>query len=311
MDWRDRFRAGSIHGAAVARRDPARGVIITDRDGADEAYAWSVGSGSLRRLTAASTAVLEAAIDPDGSSIVYLHDETGSELGHLRRTPFDGGDGVDLTPDLAPYAAQFIDVTDGLIAAVAAETERQHLLVIANGARRLVPQRDLVDALVLADDRSYVATAEPMDGLITRTIVRSVADGSEIGRLDGSRPGASHGARLAVAVHTDGWLRPAIWTPGDEPRPISLETAGDVIPTDWLADGSTILLLQLHRGVGALWLHDVETGVTTQLHRPPGAPLSWGKPFLLGRDAAASIWSSAEMPSSVVRVTRDDSDVLL
>ena len=68
MDWRDRFRAGSIHAAAVARGDRARGVVVTHRDGADEAYAWDVESGLLRRLTAASTAVLEAAIDPDGSS---------------------------------------------------------------------------------------------------------------------------------------------------------------------------------------------------------------------------------------------------
>ncbi len=268
-------------------------------------------SAALRRLTTTSTAVLEAAIDPDGSSIVYLHDESGSELGHLRRVPFEGGDGVDLTPSLSPYAAAFIDASDGLISAVAAETERQHLLVIADGVLRLMPQRDLVEALVPADDGSYVAAAEPMDGLITRTIVRSVADGSEIGRLDRSRPGASHGARLAVGVHTDGWLRPAIWTPGEEPRPIPIEAPGDVVPTDWLADGSTILLFQLHRGVGALWLHDLETGRTAPLARPSGAPLPWGRPFLLGRDVAASIWSSAEMPWSVVRVTRDGSDVLL
>jgi dipeptidyl aminopeptidase/acylaminoacyl peptidase len=83
------------------------------------------------------------------------------------------------------------------------------------------------------------------------------------------------------------------------------------VPTDWLSDGSTVLLFQLHRGTGALWLHDVESGVTTPLHTPPGAPLSWGRPFLLGRGAAASIWSSAEMPWSVVRMTRDGSDVLL
>lgn len=311
MDWRDRFRAGSIHAATVARRDPTRGVVVTDRDGTDEAYAWSVDAGSLSRLTNASTAVLEAAIEPDGSSIVYLHDDTGSELGHLRRVPFGGGMGVDLTPDLPPYAAEYLVVTDGLIAAVAAETDRQHLLTIMDGVPTLAPQRDLVDTVVAADDGSFVATAEPMAGLTTRTIVRSTANGSEVGRLDLSRPGATHGRALAVALHVDDWLRPAIWSPGEEPRRLEVEAAGDIVPTDWLADGSTILLLQLHRGAGALWLHDVRAGVTTQLHRPSGAPLTWGRPFLLGRDAAASIWSSAEMPWSVVRMTRDASDVLL
>ena len=311
MDWRDRFRAGSIYAASVARRNPARGVAVTDRDGSEEAYAWDVESGTLRRLTDASTAVLEAVIEPDGESVVYLHDETGSELGHLRRVPFDGGTGVDLTPDLPPYAAESLVATDRLIAAVAAETDRQHLLTILDGVPRLAPQDDLVDTLVAADDGSFVATAEPMEGLTTRTIVRSTADGSEIGRLDLSRPGAAHGRTLAVALHVDGWLRPATWTPGEEPRRIGIDAPGDVVPTDWLPDGSTILLQQLHRGTGGLWLHDVASGSTTQLHRPDGAPLAWGRPFLLGRDAAATLWSSAEMPRSVVRMTRDGSGVLL
>ena len=311
MDWRDRFRAGSIYAASVARRNPARGVAVTDRDGSEEAYAWDVESGTLRRLTDASTAVLEAVIEPDGSSVVYLHDETGSELGHLRRVPFDGGQGADLTPDFAPYAAASLVATDRLIAAVAAETDRQHLLTIVDGVPSLRAQPDLVEEIVASDDGSFIATAEPMDGLITRTIVRSTTDGSEIGRLDRSRPGAAHGRSLAVALHVDGWLRPAIWTPGEQPRPIAVDAPGDVVPTDWLPDGSTILLLQLHRGTGGLWLYDVAADAAVELHRPEGAPLAWGRPFLLGRDAAATLWSSAEMPRSVVRMTQDSSHVLL
>jgi hypothetical protein len=54
MDWRDRFRAGVVHWASRARHNPGRGVVITDRDGNDEAYAWDVAAGTLRR--GASTA---------------------------------------------------------------------------------------------------------------------------------------------------------------------------------------------------------------------------------------------------------------
>ena len=64
--------------------------MLSDRDGNEEAYAWDADTGELRRLTDAGTAVLEATASPDGASIVYLHDETGSELGHLRRVPFEG-----------------------------------------------------------------------------------------------------------------------------------------------------------------------------------------------------------------------------
>ena len=110
MDWRDRFRAGQVLGAAIARRNPGRGLVLSDRDGNEEAYAWDADTGELRRLTDGHR-VLEATVSPDGASIVYLHDETGSELGHLRRVPFEGGEATDLTPDLEPYAAYGVKAT--------------------------------------------------------------------------------------------------------------------------------------------------------------------------------------------------------
>ena len=83
MDWRDRFRAGQVLGAAIARRNPGRGLVLSDRDGNEEAYAWDAVTGELRRLTDAGTAVLEAAASPDGASIVYLRDGFSYELKEL------------------------------------------------------------------------------------------------------------------------------------------------------------------------------------------------------------------------------------
>jgi len=104
MDWRDRFRAGVVRAAARASRRPDRGVIVADHEGNDEAYAWDVETGALRKVSDSGTAVLEAAIRPDGASIVYHRDPTGSEFGHLHEAPFDGGASTDLTPDLPEYA---------------------------------------------------------------------------------------------------------------------------------------------------------------------------------------------------------------
>lgn len=310
MDWRGRFRAGTVRSATVARRNPERGLVVADRAGTDEAYAWTVGTGALRRLTEGVAPVIRAAVAPDGDAVIYLHDRTGSEYGHLHRVAFEGGAAIDLTPTLAEYAIEHLEVADGLIAAVAATRDAQHLLFIREDRASLVPQPTLVSALVILDaDR--IATAEPMDGLITRTTVRDATDGAPIARLDRSRPGAVHGGTLAVALHRDGWLRPATWVPGEEPRPLEVEVRGDLVPTDWSADGTELLLLGMHRGRGGLWLADVAEGTVSALHAPPGAPLPWGRPFLLGPGVAASVWSSAETPWSVVRHTSDESEILL
>jgi dipeptidyl aminopeptidase/acylaminoacyl peptidase len=312
VDWRDRFRAGQVRGATIARRNPSRGVVVSDRDGNDEAYAWDAGTGELRRLTDAGTAVIEAAASPDGGSIVYLRDETGSEFGHLQRVPFAGGGSTDLTPDVEPFAAYGVREAGGLIAALAAGTNEQHLLTIRDGASRRWPQRELVTRVLLPDDGSFIVVAEPMDGLYNRTIIRSADDGSELARLDHSLPGAVHGRSVAVALHTDGWLRPAIWSPDDRaPAPLDVEVPGDVVPTDWSTDGRTILLLELHRARGGVLLYDTETRRATPLHRPPGTPEPYGDPFLLEDGAAGVVWSDAEQPWSLLRLDSEASSTLV
>jgi hypothetical protein len=212
MDWRDRFRAGVVRAAGRASRRPDRGVIVADHGGNDEAYAWDVETGALRKVSDSGTAVLEAAIRPDGASIVYHRDTTGSEFGHLHEAPFDGGAKTDLTPDLPEYATYALQVADDVVVAAMAAGDDQSLLIVRPGSTAVVPMPAVVMDLKLAPDGSTVAVAEAMDGLYGRTVLRATTDGSEIDRLDYSWPGRIQGGRVAVAVHRDGWLRPAIWT---------------------------------------------------------------------------------------------------
>ena len=310
MDWRDRFRAGAITSASRARANPGRGVVISDRDGNDEAYAWDVETGELRRLTDSGTAVIEAAITPDGSSIVYLRDTTGSEFGHLHRLPFEGGESVDLTPDLDEYVAYEVHATDDVAVAIAAFADGQRLLCIRDAQVHLWPQEALVSSLALADDGSIAAVGEPMDGLIGRTVVRSLRDGAEIDRLDRSIPFAIRGSELAVGLHRDDRLRPGTWTPGQDPQPLAVDVPGDVVPVAWSEDGSRMLLFQQHRSSGGLFMLDRASESVERLATPDGAPSSWNRPELHGH-AASTIWSDAEHPWSVIEADRSGSRVLL
>ncbi len=311
MDWRDRFRAGVIHSAARARENPTRGVVISDRDGNDEAYAWDVASGTLRRVSDSGIAVLEAAIAPDGESIVYHRDTTGSEFGHLHRIPFEGGDPIDLTPDVPEYAAYDIRVAADVVTAIAAFPQGQQLLVVRDGESHLWDQEGAALGIVVTDDGSQIAIGEPMDGLIGRTLIRSLHDGSELARLDRAVPWAARDGQFAVALHRDGWLRPGIWTPGDAPRVLSVDVPGDVVPAGWSDDGRTLLLFQQHRSTGALFLLDLGTGEVDALQGPPtGAPSPWNRPELHG-EVASTIWSDARTPWSVIEADRGGSRILL
>jgi dipeptidyl aminopeptidase/acylaminoacyl peptidase len=311
VDWRDRFRAGVIDAATRARENPARGVVISDRDGNDEAYAWDVETGTLRRVSDSGIAVIEAAITDDGESIVYLRDTTGNEFGHLHRVPFEGGDAVDLTPDLAEYVAFEIRASGGTVTAIAGFADGQRLLVIRDGGSHVWDQEGTPLGVVLADDGSWIAIGEPMRGLIGRTVVRSLTDGSEIGRLDYSVPWAAHGRQLAVALHRDGWLRPGIWSPGEEPRELDVDIPGDVVPADWSDDGRTLLLFQQHRANGGLFLLDLESGAVEALGMPAtGAPSPWNRPELHGT-AATTVWSDARTPWSVIEAGRDGGRILV
>ncbi len=310
MDWRDRFRAGVVRWATRARSNPARGVVITDRDGNDEAYAWDVRSGALRRVSDAGTAVLEAAISPDGSSIVFLLDTTGNEFGHLHRVPFDGGDAVDLTPELDQYLAYEISVAPSVITAVIGFEDEQRLLCVRDGRAQTWEQEGLALAAVVSEDESRIAIGEPMDGMIGRTVVRSLVDGAEIDRLDRSVPWAARGPAFAVGLHRDGWLRPAVWTPGATAQPIEVDVPGDVVPADWSSDGRELLLFQQHRSQGGLFVVDLESSQVTSLPTPDGVPSPWNRPQLLD-GAATAVWSDARTPWAVIEADRSGSRRLL
>jgi dipeptidyl aminopeptidase/acylaminoacyl peptidase len=295
MDWRDRFRAGFVWAATRARERPDRGVVIADHEGNEEAYAWDVATGELRKISDSGTAVLEAAIRPNGESIVYHRDTTGSEFGHLHEVPFEGGSPRDLTPELPEYAAFTVRVVADVAVAAMASVDEQSLLCIGPEGSEAWPADSAILDLRLAADGSRVAVHEAMDGMFGRTVLRGTKDGSEIDRLDRSRPGPLRGDRVAVGMHHDGWLRPAIWTPGSGVELLEVDLPGDVRPVDWSVDGRRIVLEQWNRAAGALAIYHTETGTVTPLPSPGGVPAEWLSAELHG-SVVTSVWSDAERP---------------
>ncbi len=204
-----------------------------------------------------------------------------------------------------------IRATAEVVTAIAAFEDGQKLLAVRGGDCHVWPQDGTPISVAISDDGSQIAIGEPMDGLIGRTVVRSLADGAEVARLDRSVPWAANGDDFAVALHKDGWLRPGIWTPGEPPRELVVDIPGDVVPAGWSADGRTMLLFQQHRSRGGLYLLDVASGAVDDAARPGRRSFSLeSRPELHG-DAATAVWSDARMPWSAVEIDRDGSRTLL
>ena len=102
--WKQRFRAWTFGGTQIARMAPERGLAVTNRSGVYQLYAWDVMSGELRQLTDRATPPLWGLLAPHGRFVTYLDDQAGNEIGHLVRIPYAGGEQVDLTPEMEPYA---------------------------------------------------------------------------------------------------------------------------------------------------------------------------------------------------------------
>jgi hypothetical protein len=81
--WKQRFRAPAIAGARIARLNPTRGLVVTNRSGVYQLYAWDVSSGELRQLTNRAAGVGHGVISPDGGHVYYFEDTRGDEIATL------------------------------------------------------------------------------------------------------------------------------------------------------------------------------------------------------------------------------------
>ena len=109
--WQQRFRAPSILYSRLAKAAPSRGLVVTNRSGQYQLYAWDVPTSDLRQVTYDPTGKQFGYIQPDGRFLYYLVDKQGNELGHYVRVPFEGGEEQDITPRLPLYSSFDIAVS--------------------------------------------------------------------------------------------------------------------------------------------------------------------------------------------------------
>ncbi|MCA9993103.1 MAG: hypothetical protein KDE29_19080, partial [Anaerolineales bacterium] len=72
--WKERFRAPQVLSARLARRNPGRGLALSNLSGLYQLYRWDPASNALSQLTHRPDGTLSHYFAPDGRYVYYLDD---------------------------------------------------------------------------------------------------------------------------------------------------------------------------------------------------------------------------------------------
>jgi hypothetical protein len=228
--WKRRFRAWRISGATTAKRAADRGIAITNRPGRLQVHAWDVPTGELRQLTTHANGIAVAALSPDGRFVYFHDDQMGNELGHVVRMPWEGGDAVDITPDMPAYAFGGIELSlDGSRIALMTATREGFIAYTAPldadaniGAWTETFRCGVLSALhsLAADGTKLMASTVERSGTTdTGLVLVDVATGRRMAELYDAGGGMQGGifsplegdSRAAGASSASGFMRPFTW----------------------------------------------------------------------------------------------------
>jgi dipeptidyl aminopeptidase/acylaminoacyl peptidase len=293
--WRQRYQAFNILRTTLAAANRDRGLAITNRSGRYQLYAWDVPSGDLRQLTDSPTGVSSGVISPDGRFVYYLKDKQGNEIGHFVRVPFEGGDPVDITPTLPPYASLGNGPSisrDGQAAALSfADQSGFHVFGTtfdtAGQPGQLVPlfESKRIGGMPLITNRGEIVYVHSSDRSNTSQYSLLAFDprtGEKLAELwDGAGTSVeaemvsplSGDVRVLASTDKSGLNRPVIWNPltGERTDLALADLAGEVTAVDWSEDGQTLLLGQVAGARIQLYLYELSSEKLTRLDQPGGS----------------------------------------
>ncbi len=323
--WEARFRAPAIMFSEIAPKDPTRGLVAANMDGLVQLHAWTPSTGALRQITHEPTGRTNAELSPDGRWACYLRDVAGNELGHFVALPLDGGPEVDLSPGLTAYAGETLAFSrDGR--RVAFVTASDDTFVARVGSFVDGSTRDLraihstaasiFQASLSADGRFLVVSSSHLSSGFEFSLLTFDAETGDRGPELWDGPGTSlvvymcspvaGDERILATTNTSGPERAVVWDRASDARQDLPAGApdGDIVPLDWSADGTRILLCRTHRAIQSLLLWELEPNVLRELAHPAGAFIGYlhhhTSYFDLGGEEIIARWEDFASPRRLI-----------
>jgi len=313
--WEARFRAPRTLWVSAARDRPERGIACTNATGAFQIHRWRVGEPLGEALTDFETGKTQAWLSPDGAWVVWHADRGGNEAGHFVAVPWDGGETIDLTPDLPDYASFAASYgPDGTFGCSIIGRDLVQLALVRPGSATtpgrgpgpvlLDPGPGFVTGLAIGPGGSVALSTTGGRGL--QTVLRGLDPASgelrfEVDHAPGAvrAVGYSASGRLIASTTRTGFERPLVVEPDGAARELVFtDVQGDLIPIDVSRDGRTILALGAHRTVEQLVLIDADAETARTIPRVAGDLGSWGGAGSFLRD------------DGTIVVTREDGTML-
>ena len=319
--WKQRFRAPKIRWAKIANLNPQRGLVSADHDGVLQLYAWDVATGDLQQLTNHPAGVVNGLPSADGEYIYYLRDEEGSEMGHYVRIPFSGGQPEDLTPNLPPYHASFLNLLaqsycGNRLCMRVADADGFKLYAFAPGQepRQLYKSQRFFSDPVLSysGEMAVIASTREDSSLDTQLLALDTRSGELLAELgDGEGISYSIGEfaprpddfRILTSTSKSGYERPFIWDPKSGVRRELFidDLIGEVEAWRWSKDAKKVLLSQLNQARRQLYLYDLERDTAVKLKHPAGLVGSYfDNGILTDEDELFITWQNPANPASLI-----------
>ena len=295
--WEERFRASAILLSAIAIDAPDVGLVTSNASGAPQLCRWNTATGELTQLTFDKGGRIVGRLTPDGRWVIWLRDTGGNEIGHWVAMPIDGGEPIDLSPQLAPYASDDVAFSryGGRIAFTTASDDRFVVRVAVIDDEGRVGELQTVhhsaaalQSLAVSADGSRVAfgSAHRSTGLEFSLLTADTVRGDPGPELwDG--PGTSievlafapghDDHRLVATTNASGRERAFVWdaVSGERRDLPAGAPGGDILALDWSPDGREVLVCRIDQGEQRLLVWDLEADAIRALDHPTGAVLGY------------------------------------
>jgi dipeptidyl aminopeptidase/acylaminoacyl peptidase len=318
--WKQRFRAAAILWTRVARSAPDRGLAVTNPSGVYQLYAWDLPSGTLTQLTSQAEGKMLGLLAPDGQHVYYLDDQSGNEIGHYCRVPFEGGPKQDISPDLPLYSPTGLTISGSgnRIGLATGSAEGFCLYAIdpqggesLSAPRALHTSSALFNAPLLSHDGrlAVVASTERSGKLQFSLLAFDTERGELVAELwDGPdtsvtpvcfapQPGDK---RLLATTNRTGTETLLVWDPvcGQRTDLVFEGLESTLEGHDWSPDGARILLSTFDRAVQRVYVYDLGSCELVELDLPPGS--AFMPPYFAPSGEVHVHWQTATQPSQLL-----------
>ncbi len=313
--WKQRFTVPNFY-TQIAHKNPDRGLVISDKNGVYQLYAWDIPSGEQRPLTHEPAGVTFGGISPDGEYIYYHQDTGGDELGKWVRVPFTGdvsSPRQDIAPNLPNYYSNSLSqsLDNAVIGFTVATHEGFKIYTVSADAIPAEPvlihqSHHLTYGPILSYDAKYavIGTTEGSKNRDFSAVVFDIQDADNpplIMHDDDSslRPLAfaplAGDARILCTTDSSGYDRPLIWdiTTGSRTDIPLSALEGSVTPQGWFPDGKRLLLSHLDQAIHHLYIYDLEHSTLTRLNHPSG---TFSNSYVIQDDEIITHWEDATHP---------------